>query len=434
MTSLWSNTVSLPNFEPLQGDLKTDVLVIGGGMAGLLCAYFLEKAGVDYALVEADTICGGVTQNTTAKLTSQHGLIYDKLLKGAGVEKAALYLRANQEALDQYRQLCQNIDCDFEEKDAYVYTLKNPEKIRREADALREIGFSAQVVRELPLPLRVSSALRFANQGQFHPLKFAAGIARGLRIYEHTRVLELADHAARTERGMISAKKIIMAAHFPFDNKHGNYFLKMYQHRSYVLALENAQDVGGIYVDEAEAGLSFRNYENLLLLGGGDHRTGKTGGNYLELEAFAAEHYPDAAIRYRWATQDCMSLDGVPYVGQYSKNTPDFFVATGFNKWGMTSSLVSAEILADLVQGKPSKFAPVFSPSRSIIKPQLAKNAVSAVGNLLRLSRPRCPHLGCALRWNSVEHSWDCPCHGSRFDTQGHLLNNPATGELKTIK
>ena len=171
-----------------------------------------------------------------------------------------------------------------------------------------------------------------------------------------------------------------------------------------------------------------------MLLGGGDHRTGKTGGNYLELEAFAAEHYPDAAIRYRWATQDCMSLDGVPYVGQYSKNTPDFFVATGFNKWGMTSSLVSAEILADLVQGKPSKFAPVFSPSRSIIKPQLAKNAVSAVGNLLRLSRPRCPHLGCALRWNSVEHSWDCPCHGSRFDTQGHLLNNPATGELKTIK
>ena len=210
----------------LQGDLKTDVLVIGGGMAGLLCAYFLEKAGVDYALVEADTICGGVTQNTTAKLTSQHGLIYDKLLKGAGVEKAALYLRANQEALDQYRQLCQNIDCDFEEKDAYVYTLKNPEKIRREADALREIGFSAQVVRELPLPLRVSSALRFANQGQFHPLKFAAGIAQGLRIYEHTRVLELADHAAHTERGMISAKKIIMAAHFPFDNKHGNYFFK----------------------------------------------------------------------------------------------------------------------------------------------------------------------------------------------------------------
>lgn len=434
MASVWSSTVSLPKFQPLQADLKTDVLIIGGGMAGLLCAYFLEKAGVEYALVEADAICSGVTQNTTAKLTSQHGLLYEKLLKGAGEENAALYLRANQQALEQYRQLCQSIDCDFEEKDAYVYTLKNPEKIQAEADALHRLGFSAQVVRELPLPLRVSSALRFANQGQFHPLKFASGIAQGLRIYEHTRVLELAPHAARTEYGNIFAKKIIMAAHFPFDNKHGSYFLKMYQHRSYVLALENAQDVGGMYVDEAEAGLSFRNYQNLLLLGGGDHRTGKSGGNYRELEAFAAEHYPGAAVRYRWATQDCMSLDGVPYVGQYSKSTPDFFVATGFNKWGMTSSLVSAQILADLVQGKHSAFATVFSPSRSILKPQLAKNAVSAVGNLLRPSRPRCPHLGCALQWNPAERSWDCPCHGSRFDARGRLLNNPATGDLKTHK
>ena len=431
MASLWSKTAALPSFPPLEQDLKTEVLIIGGGMAGLLCAYLLRQAGIECVLLEADTICSGVTQNTTAKITAQHGLIYQKLLKSTGADAAALYLRANQEALEQYASLAGNFDCDFERKDAYVYTLKSPEKIREEVDALSKIGYGAEFVRETPLPMRVSAAIKFANQAQLHPLKFAAGIAKGLPIYEHTKVCELSPHAARTKDGNVAAKKILLATHFPIDNKHGSYFMKMYQHRSYVLALEHAQDVDGMYVDEAKQGLSFRNYRGLLLLGGGSHRTGKRGGGYAELERFCLEHYPDALERGRWATQDCMSLDGVPYIGQYSKHTPDFFAATGFNKWGMTSSLVSANILVDLIRGRENCYTKLFSPSRSMLKPQLAINTFETLASLLRPSSPRCPHLGCALHWNSAEHSWDCACHGSRFDEAGHLLNNPANGDLK---
>ena len=221
-----------------------------------------------------------------------------------------------------------------------------------------------------------------------------------------------------------------MATHFPFLNRHGSYFLKMYQHRSYVLALEHAANVGGMYVDEAAEGLSFRNAQGMLLLGGGSHRTGKQGGGWRELEAFAKRHYPRAHIRYRWAAQDCMTLDGVPYIGPYSARTENLYVATGFNKWGMTSAMAAAMLLTDMVQGKRPDDAPVFSPSRSMLRPQLALNALEAAASLLTPTAPRCPHMGCALKWNSQEHTWDCPCHGSRFTKKGKCIDNPATGDL----
>ena len=262
-------------------------------------------------------------------------------------------------------------------------------------------------------------------------MKFISEITQGLNIYEHTTVRELTEHTAIMDHGKIIADKIVVTTHFPFINKHGSYFLKMYQHRSYVLALENAPDVNGMYLDEAKKGMSFRNYNNRLLIGGGDHRTGKQGGNWQELVEFAGRHYPDAKEEYRWATQDCMTLDSVPYIGHYSKNTTDFYVATGFNKWGMTSSMIAAMILTDMVMGKENPYAQVFSPSRSILRPQLAANAFEAITNLLTFSTKRCPHLGCALKWNPYEHTWDCPCHGSRFTNDGKLIDNPATGDLK---
>ena len=203
----------------------------------------------------------------------------------------------------------------------------------------------------------------------------------------------------------------------------------MHQHRSYVLALSGAQNVDGMYVDECDRGLSFRTYGDLLLLGGGAHRTGKQGGGYRELEEFAKLNYPKAKIISKWATQDCMTLDKIPYIGQYSKSTPNIYVATGFNKWGMTSSMVAANLLADLVCGKENEFAGVFSPSRSIFHPQLALNIFESMVGMLTPTVPRCPHLGCALKYNRQEHSWDCPCHGSRFSEEGKLLDNPATDD-----
>ncbi|MGM9622985.1 MAG: FAD-dependent oxidoreductase [Butyricicoccus porcorum] len=432
INSIWADTAALPTFESLDGDCKTDVLIIGGGMAGLLCTYLLKQAGVDCLLIEADRICCGVTRNTTAKLTVQHGLIYDKMLRRFGSEKTRMYLEANEAALAQYRRLCQTIDCDFEEKDSFVYSIDQPKKLEQELEALHRIGFRAEYADQLPLPFDTAGAVRVHGQAQFHPLKFAAEIARGLPIREQTTARAFDGHTVVTNRGGIAASNIIVTTHFPMLNKHGAYFLKLYQHRSYVLGLERAPDVHGMYVDEAKGGMSFRNADGLLLLGGGGHRTGKPGGGWAELERFVQKHYPDAQEHCRWVAQDCMSLDDIPYIGQYSRTTPGLYVATGFHKWGMTSSMTAAMLLCDMVQGKQSDHARVFSPSRTMLRPQLVSNALEATANLLTLSKPRCPHMGCALKWNAQEHSWDCPCHGSRFAEDGTLLDNPATGNLKT--
>lgn len=431
MKSIWQENCHLPEFPQLKKDVRTDVLIIGGGIAGILTAYHLHQAGVKYILVEKGLICGCTTQNTTAKITYQHGLIYHKISESNSTEAAKMYLKANKSAFEKYAEMCKTIDCDFEIKDNFVYSTNNRKVLENEVNTLEKIGFKAELCENIPLPFDTVGAVKFKNQAQFNPLKFISTIAKGLNIYEFTFVKEMVGNTAITECAKIHANKVIVATHFPFINKHGSYFLKLYQHRSYVIALEKAQNVEGMYVDENRSGLSFRNYGNFLLLGGGSHRTGKNGGNWSELRQFANRNYPDSKEKFCWATQDCMSLDGIPYIGQYSKNTPNLYVASGFNKWGMTGAMVSAMILSDMVMGRRNDFAEVFNPSRSILKPQLFINAVEATKNLLTISEKRCPHLGCALKWNNAEHSWDCPCHGSRFTKYGKLIDNPANGDLK---
>ena len=430
MDSIWLKTAQKPRFDTLDGDKKVDVLIVGGGIAGILCAYKLKNAGVNCILIEADEICGGITKNTTAKISIGHGLIYDKMIKRYGQDKARLYVEAQIKAGKEYAKLSKNIDCDFENKDSYVYALYDGEKIDKEVIALNRIGVKAHFSNKSSLPFPIAGAVVVKDQAQFNPLKFLYEIAKDLPIFEHTKALEFTPYRIVTNHGSISFKKLIVATHFPIYNKHGLYPLKMYQHRSYVIALKNAPSVDGIYVDESDTGLSFRNCGDLLLLGGGGHRTGKSGGCWHELEEFAKNHYKNAEIVGRWATQDCMTLDRLPYIGQYARNTPDVFVATGFNKWGMTNAMAAADILCDLVRGKQNPYAAVFSPSRSILRPQLAVNAFESAIGLLTPTSPRCPHLGCALKYNRAEHTWDCPCHGSRFTTHGELIDNPATDDL----
>ena len=430
MRSLWKATASLPEFPELVGDVRTDVLIVGGGIAGILTAYLLHEKGVRYVLVEKGRICSGTTGNTTAKITFQHGLIYDKILKSDGTEAARKYLAANRAAFDKYAELCGKTDCDYEIKDNYVYSTDDRRKLEKEVEALEKIGYIADLCENVPLPVKTVGAVKFPDQAQFNPLKFLSSVAEGLNIYENTFVREMRGNTAVTDKGKIHADTVIAATHFPFINKHGSYFLKLYQHRSYVIALENAQDVNGMYVDECDTGLSFRNYEGLLLLGGGGHRTGKKGGNWAELRAFAAKKYPDSREKHFWATQDCMSLDGIPYIGRYSAKTHGFYVASGFNKWGMTGSMTAAMLLSDMILGKRNGFASVFDPSRSIVKPQLFINGAEAVCNLLTPSKKRCPHLGCALKWNEAERSWDCACHGARVTEHGRVLDNPANGDV----
>ena len=431
MKSIWSDANELPSFPSLKGDIKTDVLIIGCGMAGILCSYALTEAGVDNILLEAREICGGITCGTTAKITSQHGLIYAGLIKKFGAERANLYLTANERAIKKYREIGEKMGCPIETKSSFIYSRSDRKKLEEEMAALEKLKFRARLTEKLPLPFDTLGAVEFCDQAQFDPLRFVSGIVKGLKIYENTFVRELKGRTAVTDKGSVKAENIIVATHFPFINKHGSYFLKMYQDRSYVAAYENAPSLDGMYMDEDRKGYSFRSYGNYLLIGGGSHRTGKKGEAWSGIEKLAKEKYPSAEQRYRWAAQDCMTLDGVPYIGRYSALTSGMYVATGFNKWGMTSSMVAAELLRDMLTGKKSGLEELYSPSRSILHPQLAVNACESVAGIVNFGTKRCPHLGCTLKWNKAERTWDCPCHGSRFTKDGRLIDNPATGDLK---
>ena len=428
--AIWRHQVQVPQFRNLHGDAKTDVLIVGGGLTGLLCAWQLQQAGIDYLLIEADRICNGTTGRTTAKITSQHGLIYDKICSRYGPDVARIYYDANEAALSEYRRLCSKIDCDYEQVDNFVYSMDDGQKLERELRTLDNLGVRASFMADLPLPFQTAGAVCFPNQAQFHPLKFIASIARNLKILEKTPARAFDGNTVLTDYGRIRAEKIIVATHFPLINKHGFYFVKQYQSRSYVLALKNGPQLKGMYRDEAEGGFSFRNYGNMLLLGGGAHRTGKTRG-WEALEHAAQRWYPSSPQQYRWAAQDCMTLDGIPYIGKYSGHSSELSVATGYNKWGMSSAMVASMILSEQVQGRESPYAFPFSPQRTSLHPQLAVNLLETFVNFVRPVGPRCPHLGCALKWNKQEQSWDCSCHGSRFDENGKLLNNPANGDLK---
>lgn len=431
MRSVWQRGTTIPEHPMLTGEIRADVLVIGGGLAGLLTAWELQQRGVDVVLLEKERICSATTAHTTAKITAQHGLIYHKLLRSIGTEGAAHYYRANTEAADRLKALCHRFGVPIEVKPNFVYS-SDRRKLDAELTALQKLGVPAVFEEDPPLPLDTAGAVGFPEQAQFHPLKLAKRLAKNLTIYENSRVTELVGTTAKTEHGRIRAEKIVVATHFPFLNKHGSYFLKLYQHRSYLLALENAAVLDAMYVDDEKKGMSFSSFGGVLLLGGGGHRTGKQGGGWQELRVFADRHYPDAVELDHWAAQDTMSLDGIPYIGPYSSNTKDLWVAAGFNKWGMTGSMVSAALLTDQILGRQNGYGKLFSPSRSILKPQLFCNCAETAANFLYPTTKRCPHLGCALKYNRQEHSWDCSCHGSRFSESGRVLNNPANDDLNS--
>lgn len=442
MSSIWERGVELPSFETVKSDKKVDVLVIGGGMAGLLCGYFLQSKGAKYAVIEKDRIAGGVTRNTTAKITLQHGLIYSRLCQDFGQEKAAAYLKANELALAQYKKMAATIDCDFEEKTNFIYTTEDKAKILDEVEAVNQIGGKAIYTEQVEVPYKIEAAIGFAQQAQFHPLKFISAIAPDLSIYEESFAAKIEkEHFgysvtvinAQGNTVKINADRVITATHFPFVDKYGMYFMKMYQQRSYVLVLKNAAKLDGMYIGNRQKGdklhnLSFRTYKDHLLLGGCGSRTGTKCGAFDELREAAKTYYPESREVAAWATQDCMTLDGLPYIGRYAKKKDGLYVATGFNKWGMTSSMAAAMLLTGNMD---KELADVFRPDRSMMKPQLFINGMETAKNFVKPVGHRCTHLGCALKWNKAEKTWDCPCHGSRFEEDGEVINNPAQKNLK---
>lgn len=430
MDSIWNREEKTAAHPPLAGNLKTEVLVIGGGMAGVLCAYKLQQAGKQVILVEAEQLGSGITAGTTAVLTAQHDFLYQDMITRFGRETAKAYLQANLDAVKSFRELSKEIPCDFEDRPSIQFTTGAADRLRREVRTVNSLGYPATFQTDIPLPVSVTGAVVYPEMGQFHPLKFLSGAAKQLQVCEHSRVLGLDGTTARFSRGSIRAEAVVIATHFPFINRRGLYFMKLYQSRSYVLALENAPDPAAALAELEGEGIYFRSYGDLLLVGGGDHRTGKKGGGFAFLRSYVKKHFPEAREKYAWANQDCMSLDGLPYVGQYSPNMPGVYVATGFNAWGMTNSMVAAQVLTDTICGKENALAKALRPDRAVLHKQLFCNLGATLADFVIPTTKRCPHLGCALRWNPQEHTWDCPCHGSRFTEKGKLLDTPAQKDL----
>lgn len=454
MKSIWSKTVKLPKREELADDLRVENVVIGAGIAGILIAYLLQEKGQEVIVLEAKEVASGQTKNTTAKITSQHGLIYHDMIKNCGIERARGYARANEAAIQLYREIItkEGIACQFEELPSFLYSTEELEedRLKKEAHAARMLGVKAAYLEGeeiTELPFEVTGAVRFDHQAQFHPLMFIKEIAKKLTIYEHTKVLEVDDYMVLTDKHVIVADNIIFATHYPFPIVPGYYFFRQHQSRSYVLALEGEgvpKRLKGMYFSIDKDGLSFRQAEGKLILGGSTHRTGKYGmkkitehgidkTGFSHLEQKAKSCYKKANIVVKWAAQDCMPHDKIPFIGRFSTKMEHWYVATGFQKWGMTSAMVSAMIISDMIVEKENPYAEVFSPQRLLIKAGIKDFIVDVGESIWGLTKgifaakgKKCGHMGCALVWNEDEGTWDCPCHGSRYTDKGELIDNPA--------
>lgn len=521
MEAIWSKRTKLPDRAPLPGDKQVHTVVIGAGMAGILTAYFLDKRGIDVIVVEADRVASGQTGRTTAKITSQHGLKYYNLAAKIGKKKAKLYARANEEAIQSYELVAgkEKIDCDFEKQPAYLYTqdVKKLTLLQEEAKAAAEFGIKASyldgtVAASEKFPFPVAGAVCFAEQAQFDPLRFIRTLSEQLIVYENTKVLSVKKNVVHTNRGDIQAEHIVFAAHYPFVIVPGFYFLRQHQERSYAMAFSHAWTGKGMYYSIDEGGLSLRCSGDLLLAGACSHRTGKNkdGDNYEKLErkvkaaiekkikkeavakgddAGANETATNEASETdcqetflneetRWSAQDCMPHDGIPFIGRFSVFRPNWYVATGFQKWGMTSSMLAGMIISDLICGRENEYEGLFSSKRFLpvaAAENLIKDLGASVQGLMKgafhlpfqkfskesdsdlpkgsgkivrigLKRyavykdergkmyymsARCPHMGCELTFNQDEKTWDCPCHGSRFRYDGTLMDDPAKRDMR---
>lgn len=474
MESVWRQQCDIKRHSSLTKDLNAEVAIIGGGMAGILIADALQRSGHQVVVLEADRIAGGQTQNTTAKITAQHGLKYAKLIQQFGKDQARQYAQANQTAVHAFREMVanQNISCDFEEKRSYLYG-DDLAQLRQEAEAADSLGLPASFTSQVPTPFPCAGGVCFEGQAQFHPLKFLQAVSENLTIFEKTSVQIVEGDVLKAGPHTVCAEHIVFATHYPFVNFPGLYFARMHQERSYVLALKHANQIDGMFFGTGENSYSLRTCGELLLFGGENHRTGENqdGGRYDALRRKAKELFPNSREVAHWSAQDCITADGVPYIGRYSHSRPNWYVATGFQKWGMTSSMVSAMVIRDLICGKDNPWTQLFDPGRFSTKdvPGVAVESGHAVKGLTKLLfqipseevehlpnghggvaflhgkkvgvykeedgtihavELRCPHLGCQVEWNPDEQSWDCPCHGSRFDYHGQLISGPAQKDL----
>lgn len=491
-TSYWVDSTPTPAFPRLDEPVVVDAAVVGAGIAGITAATLLKEAGKTVALLESKEVLRGVTGYTTAKLTSGHNLIYGAITSTFGPEAARLYAEANEAAIAHVAAVAEarKIACDLERTSNYVYTEApgGVDEIRAEVKAARAAGLDASFVEETPLPFPVAGAVRQEGQAQFHPRKYLIPLAEsipgdGSCVFQETRALSVEDGEpcrVRTNRGEVIARDVIVATHLPILDR-GLYFAKTSPKRSYVLgfSMDEAQAPEGMFISTETPIHSIRHApfdgRRLLLIGGEGHKAGQdddTRRRYASLEEWGRARFELGSVEYRWSTHDNYSADRVPYIGKLGRRAEHVYVATGFNGWGMTNGTVAGILLCDAILGKPNPWAEVYDstrlpqlgaarrlvkenanvglrwlgdrlPGRARSVAELAAGEGDVVsvggeraavyreddGTLISLS-PVCTHLGCIVGWNTAEKTWDCPCHGSRFDRQGRVIQGPAVQDL----
>ena len=482
-------------FEEIKEDKKVSVCIIGGGLTGLQTAYNLSNK-LDVVILEKDRICGSTSGKTTGKITSQHGVFYDYLINSQSKEFAKMYLEANEKAIQNIKDIIEKeeIECDLEEESSYVFTKQETklDMIKNEQKAVDKLQKEkSDYVKEIELPTEISGAIEFKNQAQFHPLKYAYGLAKAIikndgKIYENTKVTDIKreneKYVVYANKNKVIADYVVLATRYPIMNVPGYYFLKMYQSTSYAMVFDAKKKLfDGMYISYETPNVSFRTIRDgdreLLLAVGYDYKTGteELRDGYQRLEVIVRKMYPDAEVLYKWTAEDCISLDKIPYIGQYSSIMKNLYIATGFNKWGVTSSNVAANIITDKILQKENKYEEIFKSTRiepiknrqemgdmlkeanksillsrfkipkeeldnikigegKIIKIDNTKVGVykSKTGEIYKV-KPICTHLGCELYFNNIEKIWECPCHGSKFTYDGKSIEVPSNKDLKTF-
>lgn len=535
MNSYWINSEkNKEKYNKVEKNIETDICIIGGGITGISTAYYLTKENLKVTVLDMGKIGFQTTGNSTAKITSQHGLFYKYLKDSKGEDFARLYYDANEDAIKNIKKIVEKekIQCDLECQSAYVLAANREEvqKVKDEVEVVRGFGGHAEYLEREDIDknlliLNPLAAIRFKNQAQFNSYKYTIELAKvcknlGANIYENTKVVDVRDekdyYYLETEDGYkIKAKYLVITTKYPIINMPGFYFMKMYQSTSYGISIPVKEKLfDGMYITSTNPKVSLRmakvdnniikdvvdgNIENyakqdkenrkrvkekqnskidneyVLIVVGADHKTGEKtdlSNSYKKLENIAKQIYPQGKVENYWNTEDCITLDKIPYIGKYSNMWENAYVATGFNKWGITTSNIAANIITDMIIGRKNRYEDIFISTR--VEPvknrqevgNMLKETVSSLvlkkfelpeseqaslkneeGKIIEIEGekvgaykdkegriytivPKCAHLGCELSWNNLDKTWDCPCHGSRYDYTGKMLYGPTVRDL----